>query len=530
MKRQFDAAGSMIGSHPRKLALLLGALAATGFEPLRLWPLALLALAGLIELVSRAASLRQALLLGWLFGAAHFSIGNNWIATAFTYQADMPAWMGWIAVVGLSLYLAVWPALAAGLAWRLGRANYAALVTAFAGAWIVTEWCRGWIFTGFPWNPLGALALGPFDRPGLASLAPWLGTYALSGLVVMLAGAWLIAARRGRADWRGGVLVLVPLGLLGWFPGGSTAPADAAAGPAFTLVQPFTPQDVLHDPAQYEATFQRSMRLSQARQPGQVRLVLWPESGLPDFLEKGYPQAWYDATTYGADPDIARGRIGRMIGQGSLLLTGNDRLQIKDGKVVGARAGIAAIDHGGVVRATYAKSHLVPYGEYVPMKWLLEPLGLDRLVPGDIEFWPGPGPRTLDLGGWSRPGMLLCYEVIFSGQVTEPGNRPDFLFNPSNDGWYGSWGPPQHLAQARLRSAEEGLPMVRSTTTGISAVIDARGAVIGAIPMGQAGRIDGALPLALPPTLFATLGNKLALGWSLLLLGLSMVASRRRKG
>jgi apolipoprotein N-acyltransferase len=515
-------------NHPRKLALLLGALAATGFEPLRLWPLALLALAALTELIARAASLRQALLLGWLFGLGHFSIGNNWIATAFTHQAAMPAWLGWIAVVGIALYLAVWPALAAGAAWRLGRGNHAALILAFAGGWTITEWLRGWVFTGFPWNPLAVLALGPYERPGLAMLAPWLGTYALSGLVLLLAGAWAIAARRGKADWRGAALVLVPLALLGWLPG-TGAPSAPGKGPAYTLVQPYTPQQVLHDPAQYEATFKRAMRLSQARVPGQVRLVLWPESGLPDFLHEGYPQPWYDATTYGADPAAARGRIGRMIGANSLLLTGNDRLEIKDGEAVGARAGIAAIDSAGRVRATYAKAHLVPYGEYVPLKWLLEPLGLDRFVPGAIEFWPGPGRRTLDLGPWGKGGMLLCYEVIFSGEVTQPGNRPDFLFNPSNDGWYGAWGPPQHFAQARLRAIEEGLPMLRSTTTGISGVIDARGVVVQAIPHGQAGRLDGTMPPPLPPTPFARLGNWLALGWAAVLLGASLVASRRRQ-
>ncbi len=194
---------------------------------------------------------------------------------------------------------------------------------------------------------------------------------------------------------------------------------------------------------------------------------------------------------------------------------------------MGARAGIAAIDSAGRIRATYAKAHLVPYGEYVPLKWLLEPLGLARFVPGDIEFWPGPGRRTLDLGPWGKAGMLLCYEVIFSGEVAQPGQRPDFLFNPSNDGWYGAWGPPQHLAQARLRAIEEGLPVLRSTTTGISAVIDAQGIVIQALPFGKAGRLDGVMPPPSPPTLFARLGNSLALGWAAALLILSMVASRR---
>ena len=131
-----------------------------------------------------------------MFGLGHFTIGNSWIATAFTYQANMPVWLGWIAVVALSLYLAVFPALAVLAAWRLFRANYGALVCGFAGCWIITEWLRSWVFSGFVWNPLGMAALGPFAQPGLASLAPWLGTYGLSGLVGMLAGSWLIALRR----------------------------------------------------------------------------------------------------------------------------------------------------------------------------------------------------------------------------------------------------------------------------------------------------------------------------------------------
>ncbi len=106
-------------------------------------------------------------------------------------------------------------------------------------------------------------------------------------------------------------------------------------------------------------------------------------------------------------------------------------------------------------------------------------IGLSRLVPGGVDFWPGPGPRTLDLPGGGdrdalRMGVQICYEIIFSGQVVDPANRPDFIFNPSNDAWFGSWGPPQHLAQARLRAIEEGVPVIRSTPTGISAVVDRR--------------------------------------------------------
>ena len=513
----------LVLNHPRKTALVVGAVAATGFQPLGLWPLALLAVAGLIELTARAPSPRQAALIGWCFGVGHFTLGNNWIATAFTYQANMPAWLGWVAVVLLSFYLAVFPALATAAAWLIGRRNYGALVVSFAGCWIVSEWLRSWVFTGFAWNPLGAVALGGFDRPGLAAVLPWLGTYGLSGLVALLAGAWLIAARRGQRDWRGAALVLLPIGLM-LLPTQAVAPATS--GRAFTLVQPDIRQEILNDPAWFEAQYQRLAALSKGQ--GE-RLVLWPESGVPDYLRDGYPERFY-IDTYGADPALARRRLGLAIGPEALLLTGTVDLEIKQGQVAGARNSVTALDGSGTIRGSYAKAHLVPYGEYLALRWLLEPLGVERLVPGGIDFWPGPGPRTLDLGQFGKAGVQICYEIIFSGQVVDRENRPDFLFNPSNDGWFGAWGPPQHLAQARLRAIEEGLPVLRSTTTGISAVIDGHGVVRQHVPRLVPGRLDGQVPPALPPTLFSRLGNVLPLLWAIVLLAAGMVASRRRKG
>src|SRR5690606_20329963 len=174
-----------------------------------------------------------------------------------------------------------------------------------------------------------------------------------------------------------------------------------------------------------------------------------------------------------------------------------------------------------------AKARLVPYGEYLALRWLLEPLGASRLVPGALDFLPGPGPPTPDLAERGRAGIQDCYRRSFCGRATEPGNRPDYIFNPSSDGWFGSWGPPQHLAQARLRAIEEGLPVLRSTTTGISAIIDARGVVREYARMHRAQRIDAKVPPAAAPTPFARLGNMLALGWAIIFLGLAAVANRR---
>ena len=511
------------------LALIgAGGLAATGFQPLALWPFTLAALAFLIDRIEQAGSARRAALAGWLFGLGYFTLGNNWIATAFTYQAAMPAWLGWIAVVLLAIYLAIYPALAAFLAKWLAKRFKAALLSAFAGCWIIAEYLRATLFTGYAWNPLAMVALGGFGRPGLAAIAPWTGTYALSGIVILLAGVWLMAwrtAKTGKLHAAAMTAALpVALMLLPWHGKGGEGQL------AYTLVQPNIGQDTINDPSQYESQFQGIARLSLAPKPGSTRIVLWPEGGLPDYLRPGYPQFFYNATTFGADPALARARIGRVIGPGSLLLTGATDLLVERGEVTAARNVVTALDAGGAIRGSYAKAHLVPYGEYLPMRAWLAPLGLSRLVSGSLDFLPGPGPQTLDMGVHGKAGVQICYEIIFSGEVADRAHRPDYIFNPSNDGWFGAWGPPQHLAQARMRAIEEGLPVLRATTTGISAVIDADGVVRQSVPRLSAGRIDGMVPPAHASTLFARLGNRLVLAWALLLIGSSLVVARRRGG
>ena len=520
----------------RSLALVAGVASATGFQPLGWWPATLAAFAVLLGLVGSAPDWRRAALTGWLFGVGHFVLGNNWIATAFTYQAEMPASLGWVAVVLLALYLALYPALATLGTWLIvrsaarspasERSGTIGLVLAFAGLWTITEWLRSWVFTGFVWNPLGMVALGGFTRPGLAALAPWLGTYALSAVIALLAGCWLLAARLPSLPHKV-ALVIAPVAAL-LLPQAITYQPEPGRL-RFTLVQPNVPQDELTDPSRFESQFRRTASLSLARVPGERRVVLWPESGVPDYLRPGYPQAFYEDSTFAADPRAARERIGKVIGPGSLLLTGAVDLVMRRGEVVAADNSVTALDGDGRIRAGYIKSHLVPYGEYLPMRGLLEPLGLSRLVAGTLDFRAGPGPRTLDLRPWGRIGIQVCYEIIFSGRVVEGGNRPEFLFNPSNDGWFGAFGPPQHLAQARMRAIEEGLPVLRSTTNGVSAVIDANGVVRAHLPQHVAGRLDGRTPRAHSPTPFARVGSLLPLGWAILLLGLSLVALRARR-
>jgi apolipoprotein N-acyltransferase len=516
-------------THPNIAALLLGVLSAFGFQPFHLWPLGLAAVGAFGWLAWRMPSWQRALLAGWLFGVAHFTVANNWIATAFTYQAEMPAVLGWAAVPLVSLYLALWPALATCAAWLVARrGSLFAFALAFAAMWIAAEWFRSWVFSGYAWGPLSMMLLGPWDRPGLAMALPFVGSYALSGLTAGF--AILLADFVRNRRWTGLGLATVALAALLYLPAG----AGREGTLPLTLVQPNLGQDEINDASRFEEQFQRTARLSRPLKPQSHRLVLWPESGIPDYLRDGYPQRYYTQMTAAGDPAFARARIGQTIGEGSLLLTGVVDLEIAtvDGRerAVGAYNAITSIDPAGRLGARYAKAHLVPYGEYLPLRTWLEPLGLSRLVAGTLDFIPGPGPQSYDLGDHGTAGMQICYEIVFSGETVDRANRPDYIFNPSNDGWFGMWGPPQHLAQARMRAAEEGLPVLRSTTTGISAVIDARGVVREHIGRNVADRIDTLVPPPHAPTWFARLGHWLTLLWAIALLALSLVAMRRSGG
>ncbi|WP_086617662.1 apolipoprotein N-acyltransferase [Erythrobacter tepidarius] len=521
MTGRLAALAALVQRRPALAAIALGLVAACAYPPLHLWPLGLVALAGVVWLIYAAQTWRGALWRGWWFGWAHLTLANNWIATAFTHQAKMPEFLGWLAVPLLCIYLACYPALAALAAHLLAKQRPVwAFGLVLAGAWIVTEWLRGWVFTGYPWPPLGLMLLGGWETPGLARALPWMGTYALSGVTVLIGCGVISAIIRRRATEL--IVPLLPLIAVMLVPATPAAESDIR----YTLVQPYIPQSEINDPSKFEEQFARLSALTTPSR-GRSRIVLWPESAVPDYLEDGYPERYYLQMTAGADPGFARRRIGGVIGPQSVLLTGVVNLNIGANAsgvpaAVSARNSVMALDGSGRIRAGYDKAHLVPYGEYLPMRPLLEPLGLSRLVAGSIDYVPGPGPRTLDLGAHGKAGIMICYEIVFSGAVADRANRPDYIFNPSNDGWFGSWGPPQHLAQARMRALEEGLPVLRSTTTGISAVIDANGVVRGHIAPGKAGKLEGLVPAAKPPTLFARFGHALTLGWAALLIALGL--------
>lgn len=507
-----------ISRYPHWFALFAGAASATGFAPLNLWPITLACLAILLTLVFAAPHRRGALSIGWMFGFGQMSVGLFWLAHAFSYQDKMPVELGWFASPFVSLYLAIYPAMAAGLAWRWGRQNAARFVYIFAASWIVTEYLRSKVFTGFPWNPLSVSFVE------VAQATDLVGTYGASGIVMLAAGGLLMLVKRQYSQ-AAFCLALPTCALVYAFvPTPDYVPRRE--GPILHIVQPNIGQQDKYRPGYAQENFRKLATLTRVGSTGRKRVIFWPEAAIPDHIGENDYEALF-----------ARRKIASLMQPGDILLTGADKIFKQSRRVgnfietswIGAANSNFALDSDGDILWRYDKAHLVPFGEYLPLRELLKPIGLARLVPGDLDFWPGPGPRTLAVAGIGKVGPQICYEIIFSGEVADRANRPDIIFNPSNDAWYGSWQPPQHLAQARLRAMEEGLPIIRSTPTGISAVIDAHGNIVDALAYQRPGFIRSELPAPRPPTLFARLGNILPIGFALLLVAFALLPLARRQ-
>lgn len=538
------------------IAIAAGVGSALGFAPWNLWPLTLLGVAALVALVDTAATASRAALLGWLFGIAHFAFGLGWIATAFTFQSKMPPILGWVTVFLLAMFLALYPAAAAWLTRRLTRSALSR-VLALAAFWMLTEWLRGWVLSGFAWNPLGAAWL---EAPGIVQIASTVGALGLSGLLVLAAGGlWLFAMG---SRFAGGVLVAATLVAavfgaslettyrIAGFPlvylvqpnigqgakyaadaqdlhfqtyldltatalANATLPRDAGSAAASALPVPkdFAAVERPADPtltpsapapkAAVSASADGGISQDLApKRPG--ALILWSESAVPYAVEE--------------EPRV-RARLASVIGPDDLLLFGGVAV-IRDtsGEVTALTNSLFVLDGKGKILARYDKAHLVPLGEYVPARALMTALGIARLAPGEIDFNAGPGPQTLKLPGFPSVGVQICYEIIFPGRVIDAADRPAWIANVSNDAWFGPSGPPQHLAQARLRAIEEGLPVARATPTGISAIVDAHGRIVVSIGAGVKGVESAPLPAALPPTLFARYGHAAPALFAILLL------------
>jgi len=443
-----------------------GAMAAMGQAPFdKTW----IALGGLLFLalaLTRSQGRKQGFWTVWVGASAYFAIVLHWIVQPFQVDAATYGWMAPFALVFMAGGLALFWGIAGAVAGKVPGDGQRVLV--FVLALSVLEATRGVAFTGFPWPMLAAIWI---DTPAAIWLA-WIGPQGLGLLTLLPLPAFFWAAHR-KAVLAGFALVGPPLalvltGLLA--PDAPRIPPDA---PKVRLVQPNAAQHLKWDPEWAPVFYQR--QLDASRGPGAPDLTIWPESAIAAYLPR-------DAANLATISEAAGGRTVVM------GINRSDGPRVYNSSVV--------LGAGGEITGRYDKAHLVPFGEYMPLGDLLGRFGLRGLAARDGNgFSSGPGPTLLQIGSLGKALPLICYEAIFPRFGRALSADADFMLHMTNDAWFGTFaGPQQHLALARMRAIERGLPVLRAANTGISAVIDARGTILAQIALGQAGYLDAPLP------------------------------------
>jgi apolipoprotein N-acyltransferase len=486
---QFDQ--WLTGRRRLVLAVLIGVVAALGQAPWHLWGMTLLALAGLVWLIRRAETAGAAFRIGLAAGTGHFALALSWIIEPFLIDIARHGWMAPFAVVLLSAGLGLFWAVAAAIGARSPHRAFG-----YIAAFTALEWLRGVILTGFPWAMIGHVWIGtPLDQ-----LAAVIGP---SGLTLL---TLVVAALPVMFRWRGLAASAVLLGLVAGFGGWRLSqPLPPDRDITLRLVQPNAAQSLKWDAALAKTHLDRLLDLT-AEGEG-ADLTIWPETAVPYMLEYAPSVARMITDASGGRPvaaGIQREETGLFF----------NSLRVLEGE--------------GEETARYDKYHLVPFGEYVPLgdlayRWF----GITAFAAqAGSTYSAGPGPAILDLGPLGRVLPLICYEAVFPRLLNAAPARADWMLQITNDAWFGiRTGPFQHLDQARLRAVEQGLPLIRVANTGVTAVIDARGRIRQALPFGEVGVLDTALPGALPPTPYARFGD---LPLALLLAGLALLAFRHR--
>lgn len=500
------------------LAMLAGAIAVLALPPFDFFAAAFVSFFILVLLLEGAVAapnagalrrLMPAMKIGWCFGFGYFVAGLWWLGNALLVDGDEFAWAIPLAVLALPAGLALFYALAAGLAriiWTEGVGAAAALAFGFG----VAETLRGFVLTGFPWNPIGQTAMPSPLFMQSASIVGAEGMNALAVFFFSLPAVFALSRHR-----RTGALLLLALaaahtGFGYWRL--SQAPAPKKEGVLVRLVQPSIDQSEKWDEAARTRIFGELLKLSTsdpARPGRRPDVIIWPETAIP-FLINEKPDA-YTA-------------IGDALQPGQTLLAGAVRQEgsRNSGEEVRYYNSMLAIGNDGQLMGASDKVHLVPFGEYLPMSDLLRSFGMSEIVKTPGGFSTGSARRNIVLPGGVKFSPLICYEAIFPREVAAADGRADALVNITNDAWYGATpGPYQHFRQAQLRSVEQGLPMLRAANNGISAVIDPYGRIIDALKLNARSTVDTYLPQRLQPTPYVLHGQRMLSG---ILLALAAIA------
>ncbi len=490
------------------LAFGAGAVMALAQSPVD-WPAAyFVALPLLLWLVDASAGPRAAFAVGWLAGAGYFAGALFWIVEPFLIDPSRHAWMAPFALAGMVAGLALFWAVPFALARRLWPGSPARILL-LAGLWTLAEMARSHVLTGFPW---ALIAYGWVETP-VMQVAGLTGPHLLgfltlvAGLALGLAtpGAIALSALLLAAGWAWGMAALA-------------RPLPVREAPVVVrLVQPNAGQREKWDPA-WQAEFHRRL-LEATAAPGSPDVVIWPETAVPFAL--------------GFAPE-EQARIAAAAGPDARVVLGIHRAEPRPAGSGGEEwdwfNSLAVLDADGTAAAVYDKHHLVPFGEYVPLARRLADLGLTGIATmTGMGFRAGTGPEIVSVPGLPPFLPLICYEAIFPHGLRAPQGRAKWLVQVTNDAWFGQVsGPYQHLAQARVRAIEQGLPLARAANTGITAMIDPRGRILDSLPLGETGFIDAALPVALASPPYARMGDVPALIALMAICGLTVFNFRNR--
>ena len=481
------------------LAFLLGAVTVLGFAPMSLAPVPVLCAAGLLWLWQDAATPRRAAALGFAFGMGLFLFGVSWVYISLHDFGAMPAPLAAVATLLFCAILSAYPALAGYLQARLAGPLAARQLLLIPSLWVLGEWLRGWVFTGFPWLSLG---YSQADTP-LAGYAPLTGAFGLSWLV-WLCAALLLALGRPGAKTRAAALAALAL-LLGLGYGLARVEWTQPQGAPVTvsLLQGNIAQDMKWDAARFASTVQLYQRMTER---SAARLTVLPETAIPRFLDL-------------LDPALVRALAASARSHGGDLILG---LPLRDAP---GRYYNSVISLGASPTQRYDKIHLVPFGEFIPpgFGWVLSILN----IPLSDFSRGGAAQAPLALAG-QRIAINICYEDAFGEEII--GFLPDatLLVNVSNVAWFGdSLAPHQHLQIAQLRALETGRTMLRATNTGMTAIIDHHGRVAAALPESTQGTLSGSAQGRSGATPYVRWGNTPLMLLALLVCG--RFALRHRK-
>ena len=477
----------------RGVLFLCGLASCLAFAPYFVFPVLWVSFAFLAVKNNRAGH-KDSFLNAFCLGAGLGVAGMNWLAHAMVLGDGDYAWLVPLIWIGFGLFFGLYYGVSAWLA-SFSPSGYPRWF-AFAGWFGLMEWVRGFAFSGFPWNVVGNIWNGYLPVLQLVSVV---GVYGLGLLTVLL----FTAPNFGRC-LKPTLLVLLSFVLIYAFGAWRLydAPKDTVWGVKLRIVQPNVPCTLKWNPREAQNNINKLIKLSRENNED-ITHVIWPESAVAFLINYN---------------ERARLQLMAALQQGSVLVTGAMRGINREEETVANS--LVVLDDLMNITAVYDKSHLVPFGEYMPMRGILP---LEKFVPFDSDIVAGRGAQTIPIEKAPAAGALVCYEAIFPGEVVEKKHRPEWMIHITNDGWYGlSAGPYHHFAMAQTRAVEEGLPLARSANTGISGLIDPYGRIWDSLGLEETGVIDVALPRAIPPTLFAKYGNVIPVSSAILLILISL--------